>query len=126
LKVTGERKTYIKLVHRMMLKAFKPTDNDALESRHLDGNRTNNVITNLEWGTSKQNAADKEKYGMAPWQKLQRGESPNAKMTPDTIREMRALYAVGNISHSGLVKKFGVCESVVARILNRQAWTWVD
>lgn len=41
------------LVHRLVLSTF--THNDNLEVNHIDGNKLNNNLSNLEWVTSKEN-----------------------------------------------------------------------
>ena len=43
-------------VHRLVLKTFNPCDNmDNLEVNHIDENKTNNCLSNLEWSTRIQN-----------------------------------------------------------------------
>lgn len=49
----GKEKTH--LVHRLVANAFLPTDPDRVFVNHIDGNRLNNSIENLEWCTSKEN-----------------------------------------------------------------------
>lgn len=49
---------YQRKVHRLSMKAFKPIEGcDKLEINHIDGNKSNNHINNLEWCTGKQNIA---------------------------------------------------------------------
>lgn len=38
-------------VHRLLAKAFKPINNDSLTVNHIDGNKQNNYVDNLEWCT---------------------------------------------------------------------------
>jgi thymidylate synthase (FAD) len=46
-------------IHRLVLETFYPlNDYSGLEARHINGNSYNNCLTNLEWGTSKQNKED--------------------------------------------------------------------
>lgn len=62
LTINGKRKVY--LVHKLVAEKYlgpKPTP--AHEVRHLDGNRQNNSVSNLCWGTRKENAADRTKHG---------------------------------------------------------------
>lgn len=43
-------------VHRLVLQTFKPVNNmDCLQVNHIDGNRENNNISNLEWVTGSMN-----------------------------------------------------------------------
>lgn len=42
-------------VHRLVLETFNPTRNTTLEVNHIDGNKHNNRLENLEWVTSSQN-----------------------------------------------------------------------
>ncbi|WP_461217380.1 NUMOD4 domain-containing protein [Lactococcus cremoris] len=42
------------LVHRLVLLTFKPI-NGLLQVNHIDGNKENNNINNLEWATAKEN-----------------------------------------------------------------------
>lgn len=51
-------------VHRLVAQTFLgPRPSSAHEVRHLDGDRTNNAVENLAWGTRQQNAADRERHG---------------------------------------------------------------
>lgn len=52
----GEQVT--RTVHSLVLEAFLGFG-DGLEARHLDGNRANNMVDNLRWGTSLENARDR-------------------------------------------------------------------
>ena len=45
-----------RLVHRLVLEAFNPVDGmEFLEVNHIDEDKTNNQLNNLQWVTSKQN-----------------------------------------------------------------------
>ena len=60
--IDGKRKRVC--VHRLvMAQHMAPKPNLFYETRHLDGNKTNNHYTNLAWGTRKDNAEDREKHG---------------------------------------------------------------
>ena len=53
-------------VHRLVLFAFVgalPANTQRMEARHLDGNPTNNKLTNLAWGTVVENRADRRRLG---------------------------------------------------------------
>jgi len=51
-------KTFIKKttpLHRIMAIAFLPNESNKPEVNHIDGNKKNNTLSNLEWNTSKEN-----------------------------------------------------------------------
>jgi hypothetical protein len=53
-------------VHQLVLEAFVGPKPEGGVCRHLDGNRTNNHITNLRWGTRSENSKDRWDHGRGP------------------------------------------------------------
>lgn len=51
----NEGKTKKFFVHRLVMNAFNPPNNDKLEVNHIDYNSENNNLTNLEWVTKSPN-----------------------------------------------------------------------
>lgn len=52
-------------VHRLVMKAFSPReDMDELQINHIDGNKLNNYIENLEWSTALDNMRHSFKTGL--------------------------------------------------------------
>lgn len=49
--------------HRIVASAFIPNPNNYPEVNHIDCNRANNVVSNLEWCTSKYNSQYRDKLG---------------------------------------------------------------
>lgn len=57
----GERRMWH--VHRLVLLAFVGPLPEGMQSRHLDGDETNNHLSNLTYGTVSQNVLDKVRHG---------------------------------------------------------------
>lgn len=63
ISVRLNRRTYN--INTLVLEAFTGPRPAGMETRHLDGNRKNNDIKNLRWGTPKENQADRIPHGTA-------------------------------------------------------------
>lgn len=50
-------------VHRLVLQAFEGDGPEGYEVRHLDGDKTNNHISNLRYGTRSENMLDRVRHG---------------------------------------------------------------
>lgn len=62
-KQTQHGKTIVKSfrIHRLVLQTFKPIKNpEKMQVNHIDNNRANNKLDNLEWTTPKQNCNRKK------------------------------------------------------------------
>lgn len=56
-------------VHRLVANAFIPSQKDKLEVNHIDGNKTNNKINNLEWCNRSENMKHAIKNGLSKGRK---------------------------------------------------------
>lgn len=57
------------LIHRLVAEAFIPNPNNELEVNHIDGNKHNNCVNNLEWCNRSYNTLHSYKIGLREKQK---------------------------------------------------------
>ena len=81
-----------KNVHRLVALAFLdvPADFESLHVRHYDGNKLNNHVSNLSWGTPLDNYMDMQRQGRANWhvpRPAQKVCKRGHEMTPDNTWE---------------------------------------
>ena len=111
----GGRTTHI---HRLMMESwYGPPPFPGAIVRHLDGNRFNNRLSNLAWGTYAENSADMARHGT-----VMTGErNPMAKLTREAVKHMRELRATGRTFKS-IAKQFGVSPMTAHRAITGECW----
>ena len=107
------------MIHRLVAQTFlnKPIDKDYVN--HIDGNKLNNHVDNLEWVTRSEN----EKHAYANGLKTPTsGEiSGQAKLTWDDVRKIRIMYTQG-YSTRYIAKIFNVGKSTIQSITSNHSW----
>lgn len=117
-KLDGKKRTF--RVHRLVMMAFNPVENmDELEVNHLDGNKKNNKLENLEWCTASENQKHAFKTGL---QKARKGESSNfAKLTEDDVKQVFELRKQGLLQRE-IAEIVGCTSSNISAILRGKSW----
>lgn len=119
--LSSQNKLYRFPVHRLVLMAFSGSDGAGLDCRHLDGDRKNNSIGNLAWGTRAENMADAVRHG-----RTNRGnKNPCAKLNKANVSDIRMRLLSGE-SQAALAKSHGVDQSTISDIKTRRTWAHVD
>lgn len=108
-------------VHRLVAMAFLPNKENKPCVNHIDGNKLNNSVGNLEWCTYKENMDHASRVGL-----LNNKGEDNAisKLTKEDVLNIRKEYngfrKIPTLKTLG--KKYGVSRSVVGRIVNKKIW----
>ena len=114
----GQRHTYS--VHRLVLMNFNPVKNmDTLQVNHIDGNKENNSLSNLEWVTCSENIKHAFKIGL----KTQAGENNNAsKYTEQQVLQAIELLKSKKYNCAEIDRKLGFCKDFTASLKRKDTW----
>jgi hypothetical protein len=118
IKLRRRGRCHLVYVHRFIARTFHGERPANMECRHLDGNRLNNAIDNLRWGTRQENAADKARHGRS------KGNAGSVKLCPESVRAIRLMCADGE-RPTEVAKRFNVHRATVYGILRKQVWSHV-
>lgn len=112
-------RTKPKVLHRLVLLAFvgDPPSPD-YEGCHRDGNRLNNCLTNLRWGTKEDNTADKIRHGTNK-KKIGSGKT---KLNRKQILLIRKMGQTKKCTHQEIASKFQVSRPNISAILSGKRW----
>ncbi len=100
-------------VHKLMLESFVgPRPSPKHHAAHIDDDKDNNALENLEWATSKKNLQDRFKnHG---------GE----KLTKADIPKIRSMLNDG-MTQTAVAIHFGVDQSHISRIKSSLCWHYI-
>ena len=107
IKASGEHN----YVHRLVCEAFYGL-NDDYQVDHLDGDKFNNNLSNLEFVTRSENIKRAWAMGL-----MKKG---NWKFTDEKRSRMLALWNTGRYTKSHLANLFGVSAQHIARVIDEQ------
>lgn len=114
----ADRKQYP--IHQLVLSAFVGPCPAGQVTRHLDGHRDNNALSNLVWGTHKENQMDRVRHGTS-----NRGERCGShKLTEADVRKIREGVAAGT-KQKVYVEEFSVDPTSISCIVLRKTWRHV-
>jgi hypothetical protein len=100
-------------IHRLVATGFLSNLNNLPQVNHIDGNKLNNNLHNLEWVTALENMHHAEKSGLR--------ESCPTKLTAIQIPMIKEMARLGDSNYS-IGKKFGVDPSTIRCVINGTSW----
>jgi hypothetical protein len=122
LSCSGKRQAW--LLHRLIATIFLPNPDNLSQVNHIDGNKDNNRVENLEWCTAKHNLDHARETGLND----PVGESNGrAILTEEIVRDIKACllgYKRGMIA--ALAREYGVDAKTIALIRNGTNWKHVE
>lgn len=113
--VAGIGKKNIQKVHMVVAATFLGRRPPGKVTRHLDGNRQNNSITNLCYGTQSENQMDRYSYG-----------GRMGKLSPLDVKEIRKILEEGIMGRKDVADQFGVTRGAVDHICQGRTFAWLE
>jgi hypothetical protein len=98
---------------------FRP---EQMQVNHLDGNKSNNAASNLEYCTPSENTRHAFRTGL----NLSKGEvNPSAKLKANDIKSIVARASNGETLRS-IAASYGLVVSSIWAIVNNKAWRHIE
>lgn len=107
-------------IHRLVAKHFLEEYTDDLQVNHIDGNKRNNNVSNLEMVSASENLKHAVRLGLLV---NPVGEDhPCSKITKDQVLEIREKYQPHIVTMTMLAEEYDISKDEVKNILYRKNW----
>lgn len=118
----AQHKLFTQLVHRLVAKAFIDNPEGLPHVNHLDGNKQNNRVDNLEWSSPSRNQRHAIQNGLR--KPFKGSNNPKAKLNESRVRIARSLIKSGH-SDKTIGNCIGVDRRSVFDIRRQKTWQHV-
>ena len=115
LRING--KTKVCTIHRLVARTFIPNSNNYKTVNHIDGDKLNNRLSNLEWCSYSQNMKHAYTKGL-------RVAKCGTKLSITQVTEIRNLCTTSDLSLSQIAEIFKVSKATISKIKNRKSWNY--
>jgi len=111
--------THTRLIHKLVTSAFLTKPDNCTQINHINGIKTDNRVSNLEWVTQSQNQLHAYKLGLQP---SRAGENnSNAKLTDKDVTLLKQLYNSGKTIVE-VSKCMNINVSIIRQIIYGRTW----
>ena len=121
LQLEPKGKRVYKALHRLLAEAFIPNPNNYSDVNHIDGNRQNNCLTNLEWCTHGENI--KHSYKLE--NRSAKGENNAKCLTNEKIVNEICKYLELGFKLS-YIRDLGYNYNLIRAIKQKKNWKYIS
>lgn len=114
------KKRATQIVSRLVAKTFIPNPFRRSDVNHIDGNKLNNAISNLEWKTHRANNLEARKMGLCPV--FKGTDNGRCKLLEEDVLDIRRLYADGTTVPEIHKKYSMITTTTIHHICKRKLW----
>lgn len=117
----GNGKRVQRLVHRLVAKAWITNTHNKPTVNHINENKLDNRIENLEWATVRENNL----HSKSDFYKSQRGENHHAShLTEEDVLDIR-MFCESGIDTRKIAEVYRISRKNVYTIFNKETWAWL-
>lgn len=117
--IDGKNKLYS--IHRLVAITFIPNPDNLPEVNHINGDKNDNTIFNLEWCTSAENIQHAFRNNLI--HHTANEDHPMASITNETALKIANMLASGMYNMTEIAEECKTTYTVVKKIKNRYRWT---
>ena len=108
LTLCSDKKRMNKFVHRLVAEAYISNPDNKPYINHIDSDKTNNIVDNLEWCTYEENMTHSREFGV----------NTSKRLSIDEASEICEAYDTGLFLQRELAGCFNVCRHTIWSIVN--------
>lgn len=124
----GKKKTHT--VHRLMALTYLPNPECKRTVNHIDGVKTNNLLSNLEWATDKENSKHAWDMGLSkPINPNKNGNRQGENLSYSVLTESDVVFIRKNCKKNGgnvriveMCEMFGVTSATISSVIDETNW----
>lgn len=103
----------MRMVHRLVAETFIENENQYSQVNHIDGDKTNNTVSNLEWVNHSMNQRHAVKTGLK-----------KTKLKYHDIVNIKRMYEVDGYLQKEIAEIYNVDQSHISRVLRKEHWDY--
>ena len=112
-----------RFVHRLVMQTFKWKEGcENLQVNHIDGNKQNNHIDNLEWCTLQENMKHAWENGLCKNSVSCGDNAHNRKLSEAKVKQLKKDYYINHLKIVDIIKKYDISRATFYLIKNGKTW----